>query len=137
MASFSLVFIVGAISLYSLGFGDASLVYANILNLSARIAYAMSFISTYFHSHDCSEGLIWTRAMPQRRVVIVCILSWLLVFISSSCSNATAIVRAEGKAAFLQSAVITHIALGVVSCLTCIAVWWSSFPTIFRRVKKD
>ena len=135
MASFSLIFIVGAITMYKLGLGDASLVYANILNLSARIAYALHFISSYFQAHSCQDCLKWRSVIPQKRLIVVSVLSLLIVLINSDRSNATDIVRAGGKVAFLQSEVIGHIALGAILCLASVAVWWLSSPKLLPRTK--
>ncbi|EEB87561.1 hypothetical protein MPER_15048, partial [Moniliophthora perniciosa FA553] len=43
MIVFSTIYISSAIALYKQGFGDVSLVYANIINLSARIIYVLIF----------------------------------------------------------------------------------------------
>ncbi|KAF9054290.1 Rft protein-domain-containing protein [Panaeolus papilionaceus] len=49
MVLFSTLYIGSAIVLYRAGFGDASLVYANIINLSARIAYCINFAQSFFN----------------------------------------------------------------------------------------
>ncbi|KIK09519.1 hypothetical protein K443DRAFT_644720 [Laccaria amethystina LaAM-08-1] len=48
MIGFSVVYISTAIFLYSLDIGDASLVYANVINLSARILYCLAFVMQFF-----------------------------------------------------------------------------------------
>lgn len=123
--------------MYKIGLGDASLVYANILNLTARIAYALHFISSYFQAHACQDCLKWRSVIPRKRLIVVSVLSLLVVLLNSDKSHVTDIVRAGGKVAFLQPAVISHIALGGILCLASVAVWWLSSPKFLPRAKEQ
>ncbi|KAF8645628.1 hypothetical protein AX16_007710 [Volvariella volvacea WC 439] len=51
MTLFSVIYISSAITFYNFGIGDSSLVYANIINLGARIIYALRFASVFFSTH--------------------------------------------------------------------------------------
>lgn len=137
MAVFSVVFISAAVTLYVFGFGDSSLVYANILNLSARIIYALRFTSAYFHYHRCDDILTWKNVMPRKRLLLVSSLSSLAIFLNNSRSNVSGIVAAGGRGALLEFPVIMHIGLGGALALTCMTVWWSSSASVLAKIKRE
>ncbi|KAH9477026.1 Oligosaccharide translocation protein RFT1 [Psilocybe cubensis] len=63
MVAFSFLYILSAITLYRTGFGDTALVYANILNLSARIVYTLRFASRFFDAQE-SASIAASKSTP-------------------------------------------------------------------------
>lgn len=126
MAGFSIIYISAAIGLYVQGFGDTSLVYANIINLSGRIVYALQFISSYFRSHHAGNLLRWKDIMPLPRLIFLAVLSSFVVHYHGHKRDISGIVKAGGKRALLDISVVTHVGLGGGLALICIIIWWMS-----------
>lgn len=126
MAGFSTIYISAAITLYALGFGDTSLVYANIINLSARIVYSLYFISSYFRFHQIGNLLTWKKLMPSLQLILFSLLSTFIIQYHAHKRDISSIVDAGGRAALLNIAVMTHVGLGGLLALTCIFTWWIS-----------
>ena len=82
MVAFSIIYILATICFYRLGLGDTSLVYANILNLSARITYCLHFISTYFAIQRSQHAFRCLDALPSWNLCIACTLSAVLSYLS-------------------------------------------------------
>lgn len=140
MAGFSIIFITAAIGLYALGLGDASLVYANIINLSARIAYSLHFISSYFKSHHAGELLRWKNVIPSRYVIASSLVSLLIIHYHERKWNISAVVDPGGHLVFLCIPVLMHIGLGGLLCLICVAIWWyisGRYLVSYFRVKAE
>lgn len=128
MVGFSGVYITSAVCLYQLGFGDSSLVYANIINLVVRIAYCLRFTNRYFlDSRDPSTPRFrWSSTLPPIRLLVAAILSAFVVHVSERRSKAVSIAKTLGKAALLHPAFVTHVGIGGVLALCCIFAWWQA-----------
>ncbi|KAJ7168323.1 Rft protein-domain-containing protein [Mycena crocata] len=126
MAAFSVLYIGAAIQLYGWQFGDTSLVFANIINLSARIAYAVHFVSAFFSSHSARSSLRWRKALPGWRLCFVCCMSWAVVRQSERRLDVfeTATRVGGGFSVLLNKTVQAHVATGGVLGCVCLATWW-------------
>jgi oligosaccharide translocation protein RFT1 len=138
MAAFSIIYISAALAFYGIGFGDVSLVYGNIINLSARILYCTVFVSSYFTSED---GLMmWNNVRPRWHVLLATAMSGIFIWYSDRTLGATEVVQRHGRSAVLCLPVMIHVALGGVLLLACIATWWMAsgrLLTLPRRIKID
>lgn len=138
MAGFSVVYISSALALYGMHLGDASLVYANIINLSARIGYCVHFISVYYRSHEARAVLRWKDALPRRGVLLTAILSGALIWYSKIVLDVTGVLRAGGRAVLLRTPIVLHVLLGMVLAVLSLGVWWfSSGRFIHKWVKVE
>ncbi|KAJ7722286.1 Rft protein-domain-containing protein [Mycena maculata] len=126
MAAFSIVYIGAAIQLYGWHFGDSSLVFANIINLSARIAYAADFVSNYFSKNSARSALTWRKVLPGWSLCVVCGASWAMVRRMEKELNVLGtIARAEaGISVLMNKPVLLHVALGGVLGCVCLGTWW-------------
>ncbi|KAF8626666.1 hypothetical protein AX15_004757 [Amanita polypyramis BW_CC] len=127
MALFSGLYIATAVVFYKFTpLGDASLVYANIVNLMARIAYCIHFSNSYYTLHRSRYLLSWSKAIPRAPFLLSIILSVVLV-------------RRDGRMIFLSASdrglrllsridIIMHVSYGIILALTCIGVWWKVQP---------
>jgi len=126
MVAFSIIYILAAICLYRLGLGDTSLVYANILNLSARIAYCLHFISTYFINQRSQYTFRRLNAFPSWTLCITCTLSTVLLHLSKKQLDAERLAAELGRAAILNKFVLLHVGIGGALTITCLGAWWKS-----------
>lgn len=136
MIAFSLTYILSAISFYHLGLGDASLVYANMVNLSARIIYCLRFATRYFTSpspsplgprastSSSSGEFRWRSAIPSTSLFVVCGLSTYATYLSERWLGANARAISMGRKALFDLNVLTHIGIGGALALLCLGVWW-------------
>jgi len=139
MVAFSIIYILATICLYRLGLGDTSLVYANVLNLSARITYCLHFVSTYFisqqHAFRCLD------ALPSWTLGITCTLSAVLLHLSGKQFDAERLAAELGRSALLNKFVLLHVGIGVVLSIMCLGAWWKSsgryLDLSVRRSKKE
>jgi len=127
MAGFSTIYISAAIALYAMGFGDRSLVYANIINLSARIFYCLHFISYYFRSRRAGDLFLWKDLTPSPRLILLSVLSTFVIQYHQQKRDISRIIQVDGRTALLNVFVLTHVGLGGLLALVCITVWWMSF----------
>jgi len=140
MAGFSIVYISTAIGLYVLGFGDKSLVYANIINLLARIVYALHFTSSYFKSRHAGDFLRWKDTVPTPRLILASLLSSFVIHYHGRKRDISGIVKASGRTVLLDISVVLHVVLGCLSALICVGIWWISsgrFLVPSRRAKTE
>jgi len=142
MIAFSVIYILATICLYRLGLGDASLVYANILNLSARITYCLHFVSTYFTNQDSLQhAFCWSDALPSWTLCITCTLSAVLLRLSRKQLDVERLATDLGRSAILNKSVLLHVGIGVALAITCLGAWWKSsgqyLDLSVRRSKKE
>lgn len=135
MILFTLVYISSAIALYRFDLGDAALVYANIINLSARIIYALHFCQTFFANHDASQMLRWRNVLPPWTLVSGLVISALAVNLGETVFGATEIVQREGRTGIVRRPVLLHIALGGVLAISCMG-WWAWTARAFLPVPR-
>ncbi|KAI6118721.1 Rft protein-domain-containing protein [Pisolithus croceorrhizus] len=128
MFGYSGLYILAATSLYKLGFGDASLVYANIVNLSARILFTMAFIFRYFKKHTNSTPFGVADIFPDWRFLSTVAVSYAVISVNGSKQR---IVELSQRQALFTVPVLLHLLMGVSMGLACVAVWWL---TTGRRV---
>ncbi|KAJ3503584.1 hypothetical protein NLJ89_g8367 [Agrocybe chaxingu] len=134
MVGFSMVYILSAISLYRLGFGDASLVYANILNLSARIVYCLRFATSFFtrstptspSSKSPRPIFRWQDTLPPKSLFAISAFSSLIIYASNVRLEADVLTTRLGRAALANPSVLLHVALGVLLAVGCLLMWWVS-----------
>jgi oligosaccharide translocation protein RFT1 len=126
MAGFSVIYISTAVILYALQLGDASLVYANILNLSVRIIYSAHFISSFFSNHNAHGVLTWSRALPGRWVILTTGLSAAFIWASAKRLEVLEVVREGGRTTLLSLPVAIHVLVGCIMGLACLTAWWMS-----------
>ncbi|KAK7035777.1 Rft protein-domain-containing protein [Favolaschia claudopus] len=126
MGAFSVVYIGAAIQLYGLQFGDTSLVFANIINLSARIAFAVYFISAYFTRNNAHSHLRWRTTLPGWRHCLVSVGAGILVRLSERRLDISRTVARAGSgiSVLRNKNVLMHIAVGGVLGIACLATWW-------------
>jgi oligosaccharide translocation protein RFT1 len=140
MAVFSATYILGAIALYGMQLGDASLVYANILNLSIRILYSAHFTSSFFARRGARDVLRWKSVMPTWPVLLIAGVSNTLIRIAGRRLDVLAVVASGGRKALVTVPVATYVALGGSLALTCLGTWWMSsgrYLNISRRSKTE
>lgn len=122
LVGFSVVFILSAIGFYTSGFGDVSLVYANIINLAVRIIYAAQYTSTFFNRHKTAHR--WNASMPTWQFLLAAVICYLAISTTSIHRQAIILLQTEGRGAILSTVVISHVAQGVGMGLCCVATWW-------------
>jgi oligosaccharide translocation protein RFT1 len=142
MVAFTMIYIFATISLYRLGLGDTSLVYANILNLSARTSYCLHFVSTYFaNQRSQNYAFHCLDALPSWTLCITCTLSAVLSHLSKKQFDAERLAVELGRSAILNKSVLLHIGIGVALSITCLWAWWRSsgryLDISMRRDKKE
>ncbi|KAJ3877805.1 Rft protein-domain-containing protein [Lentinula edodes] len=138
MVLFTMLYVTSAIVLYRLDLGDAALVYANIINLSARIIYACHFSHTFFITHNASSTLKWREVLPPWSLVFGLAMSALSIHLSETMYGATKTVQKEGRIGILSRPVLIHVAVGGILALSCGILWaWSvrRFLTVPKRFK--
>ncbi|KAH7927704.1 Rft-1-domain-containing protein [Leucogyrophana mollusca] len=123
---FSAIYLLAAITLYNLHFGDTSLVYANIINLTARIGYVLNFASSYFKGHERAYQLAWRTLMPTWQFIAVSVMSLFAISCNGRRIDVMDIVATAGRKALLSSAVAMHVALGAGLGILSIATWWTT-----------
>jgi len=121
MAVFSVIYLSSALGFYRLGLGDTSLVYANIINLAARIVYCWFFTKSYFGSRGASKFLVWKHAVPGRAVLAIAILSRSVLWYTKRKLGIPANVY-DGRGH--QANIITYTFLGIFLALACVSTWW-------------
>jgi len=128
MAVFSAIYILASVTFFKLDMGDASLVYANILNLSARIAYCVSFCTHYFTRNDARQVLHWRTVFPSWSLLITAMASYGVVKYSEKTFGMERVLRSGKRSPFLllSRPVFLHVCVGGGAALLCVGVWWIS-----------
>ncbi|KAF9482555.1 Rft-1-domain-containing protein [Pholiota conissans] len=135
MIAFSAIYITTALAFYRVGFGDASLVYANILNLSARVIYCMHFATRYFTASVASKPPTSTLTsskfnpltfVPPTPLLLFSLVSAILVKVSELywLNGSVVMLHQLGRKALMHPAVLAHVGVGALLCLVCLGVWW-------------
>ncbi|KIK53299.1 hypothetical protein GYMLUDRAFT_77546 [Collybiopsis luxurians FD-317 M1] len=140
MVLFTLVYTSSAVTLYRFNFGDVALVYANIINLSARIFYAWHFSRNFFAAHRASELLNVRNMIPPWTLALGLSISALAIRLNETRLAPTKIVQQEGRIGILRRPVLLHIALGGALAVLCMAWWaWTArrFLSVPARWKKS
>ncbi|KAG6878046.1 hypothetical protein C0993_000369 [Termitomyces sp. T159_Od127] len=120
MAIFSVVYTVAAVSFFNLRLGDASLVYANILNLSVRIAYTGTFITSFFARCGARQLLDWRAAVPKTQVLFCVAVSAIQILGSALFLR----VEASGPEEGFTRGVLLHIGIGMLLGAANLLTWW-------------
>ncbi|KAJ3740191.1 Rft protein-domain-containing protein, partial [Lentinula detonsa] len=123
MILFTMIYTISAILLYRFNLGDAALVYANIINLSARITYACHFIQNFFVTHNASSITRWQNVVPHWTLLLALTISALMINVSETVFGATGVVQREGRMGVLRRPVLLHVAVGGVLAICCSALW--------------
>lgn len=124
MIVFSLAFISAAIVLYNLGFGDASLVYANIINLIARIIFAIVFARKFFVGKGSKISFL--RVIPSYTLLISSLAIWGTLSYDGRLRSVERIVALEGRGSLLNAEVMQHVGLGITLAVVWLSQWWMS-----------
>jgi oligosaccharide translocation protein RFT1 len=127
MVMFSVIYITAAISLYALQVGDASLVYANIINLSARIWWSFCFISAYFQAHQAQTLISFRKVLPGPSLLSAAAISMVITWYSEKRNEVMVKLESDGRVALLSLSLLVHIALGAILASTCLLIWWISY----------
>jgi oligosaccharide translocation protein RFT1 len=134
LVGFSIAFILSAIGFYTSDFGDVSLVYANIINLSARIIYAAQYASTFFEGNETSHS--WKASIPTWHFLLAAAISYLAISMTDIHHQAVLLVQMEGRKAVFSKIVIFHLVQGVGLGLCCVVTWWiTSGRYLMKRVQ--
>ncbi|PFH48862.1 hypothetical protein AMATHDRAFT_64553 [Amanita thiersii Skay4041] len=125
MALFSALYISTAVAFYRFTtLGDASLVYANIINLSARIAYCIHFTSRYYSSNNSKQILSWPRASPPIPFLLATVVSGWMVRMNS---QEIQVAESDLGLRFLfRRGTISHIGYGAALSVICLSIWWKT-----------
>lgn len=123
---FSLLFITTAVSLYRLGLGDASLVYANIVNLFARIVFAVLFTKSFFTGKEAQGLISFRRVFPSLSLLLLSLAMWGTIIYDGRSRNIEKLVRMEGRQSLLNTTVLQHVGLGSAFAVVWISYWWMS-----------
>ncbi|KXN84240.1 Oligosaccharide translocation protein RFT1 [Leucoagaricus sp. SymC.cos] len=126
MVAFSCIFLATAVSLYRLGAGDASLVYANIVNLLARIVFGVVFAKSFFVGKGAGDLFSIGRALPPISLLIISFAMWSTVSYDGKRRNVENIVRVEGRGSLLNVDVVQHVGIGSALALVWLSYWWLS-----------
>ena len=127
MAGASIAYILLTIALYKLtSLGDTSVIYANIINLSARILYCSRYISSYVHR--LSKGKIdnflsSAEILPPRIALAMFLISGLITHASFAALSIEDRTRGAGKAVILDRTCQIHVGVGVACGLMIIGAW--------------
>lgn len=124
MVAFSLAFIAAAISLYRLGFGDASLVYANMINLLARIVFAVLFTKSFFAGRGAGNLISIRRVLPSLSLVFISLVMRGVVAYDGRRRNIRIIVDTQGRSSLLHVEVIRHVGIGSALAIVWLSYWW-------------
>ncbi|KDQ54484.1 hypothetical protein JAAARDRAFT_135495 [Jaapia argillacea MUCL 33604] len=139
MTLFSALYVASALLLYSFQLGDASLVFANIVNLSARILYTGNFVSRYFHSHGVGDHWRWSHVTLDWRSVVCLLISRVVMVESAAWLGVNEELETQGRHALFRAPILVHIGLGVVLALVCLGTWWHQSVRVImlQRVKVE
>ncbi|KZT18254.1 Rft-1-domain-containing protein [Neolentinus lepideus HHB14362 ss-1] len=143
MTAFSILYILSALSLYSFGLGDTSLVYANIVNLLSRILYCLSFTQSYFASHSLQSSpnpLQWRHMIPDSRLTAVLGLASAVIRWNAKRIGVNEVLHGYGKRAIIRRDMLSHVAIGVSLGVVSLCIWWFQTGRELvrsRRVKTD
>jgi oligosaccharide translocation protein RFT1 len=107
---------------YGWHLGDTSLVFADIVNLSARIAYAVHFVSAFFSTNSARSAsvLSWGSALPEGDSVLHVVYRVQYDRVRGDVPGTFA--RAEAGISVLMKKNSTSV--GGVLGLVCLATWW-------------
>lgn len=126
MSGASLSYIGLTVGLYHVaGLGDSAIIYANIINLLARIIYCVSFIVSYSKRFDVgkSKGLLWGNAFPPLSVILASGVGATTTRLSARVLNVEDTVRSMGRSSLQDKSCLVHASVGVASGLVILAVW--------------
>ena len=123
MVVFSITYIASAILFYHLGLGDASLVYANIVNLCVRILYCLIFVKGYFKK-AISAHFRFYKVLPPWELWVTSVTSAAVIHVSERRLNANELALQLGRRALMNFSVLFHVAIGSSLAILCILTWW-------------
>lgn len=123
MVGYSATYITSAILFYKFGCGDPSLVYANIVNLFARILYTTFYILRFFGKHTDSRYLNLVDVLPDLQFLIAVAVAYAVISFNESKYH---IMELVDHRSLLSLPVVLHIVLGITMGLICVATWWMS-----------
>ncbi len=135
MGIFSVIYTSLAVTLYRLGVGDASLVYANMINLAARIAYAMIFISSFFKRRGSPELLRWTALIPKALFCGTLGGSFGLLRLLYRQLSIERIIEENGRASLLNRNVVVFILTGGFFGLVSLGILWKITTEARRQLR--
>lgn len=123
MILFSAVFIGSATLLFKLtNLGDASLIYANIVGMGARIIFCSAYADGWFKARqekeeNGGEVMRWRDVVPKTNVVLVIACARMLVRADE------ARVKLEDVGGGVSRGMLEHLGVGAGLGLVCVGVW--------------
>jgi oligosaccharide translocation protein RFT1 len=138
MAAFSVVYLTSTLIFYHLGFGDVSLVYANIINLLSRIAFCLSFIGSFLRAREVTDVMVWKDVVPRPGIFLALVISKLLIECSARVLKISAIVETQGNLSLRNTTLAIYFVLGGLLGALSTSRWWilsGQFATF--RYKKE
>ena len=124
MAGASVAYVLLTIGLYSFaGLGDIAVVYANIANLAARIAYCAHFISKKSRAAG-GEGLRLSDVLPSKSVIAAAALAAGATHLSSSLLGIGTSGLLSIRNNLLATPHLIHVGIGVFFALIILASWY-------------
>ena len=130
MAFFSVTYITATIALYRYtGLGDAAVVYANALNLGARIIYCSSFLSSYVArsqkgTKEEKTPSIWHHTLPKLPVLITFAISAAITRVTAKKLDIRSYTNSSGLRTLFQKPCLIHLGVGATCGLCCLVVWY-------------
>ena len=126
MIVFSAIFIISATFLYHHNLGDASLVYANTINLCARVAYSLIFAVKYFNSTSSVKLFRWYHCLPPMLLWFACGASFVCIYLSERHFGANEVALRLGRKALVNISVLYHVVIGTCLVVVCLGTWWTT-----------
>lgn len=127
MAGASVAYILLTIALYQVGgLGDTSVIYANIINLTARIIYCVVFIGSYVQrisQGKISNFLSTDEILPPKSALAAFLAAALVTHASFSALGIVERIKGVGKAVIWDRACQLHVGVGAMSGLVIVSVW--------------
>jgi len=133
MGAFSVLYITAAVTLFKLDFGDPSLVYANILNLSVRIMYSIHFVTSFYERQKARHVLRWSTIIPPWSLVLSASISWIAIKLYEVRFGIVPASRASLK----SIPGLIHVGIGASMAFTCFGIWWMLSGRYLRFPEKS
>lgn len=127
MAGTSAAYILLTITLYrTAGLGDSAVIYANVINLLARIVYCTHFIASLVRRRKGGKEVkLPTSAdiIPPSTVLFVSVLTCLMTRYSAHVLEVKSLCKTSGRAILRTDAFRLHMGVGLLAGMAMSAAW--------------